>query len=382
MSCQQFLIEALAECKSKHTHRSLTLNSHLIDFTSNDYLGFASSPELRKEYGTKLREIEFLGATGSRLLTGHSRLCQRIEEQIAAYHGFESCLIFNTGYTANLGLLYALATYQDRILHDLYIHASIYDGTRLSKAQSFPFNHNDLHHLEKRLAIPHPGRTFVCVESVYSLHGSVAPLKAISELCEKYSAYLIVDEAHAIGVFGEQGEGLVSALGLQDKVLATVYTFGKALGTHGAAVAGSSILKDYLINFCRPFIYTTAQPPHALTAIELAYEHNKRASNQRNHLAELIHHFRSGAQKLGIQLMKDNETTPIQSICVSGSNLARLTALQIQKSGYDVRPIVSPTVKQKEELLRICLHAFNTKNETDLFLHTLEQIFLCNISSL
>ncbi|ACZ32945.1 8-amino-7-oxononanoate synthase [Chlamydia pneumoniae LPCoLN] len=382
MSCQQFLIEALARRKSKHTYRSLSLNSHLIDFTSNDYLGFASSPELRKEYITKLHAIESLGATGSRLLTGHSQLCQRIEEQLAAYHNFESCLIFNTGYTANLGLLYALATDQDRILHDLYIHASIYDGIRLSKAQSFPFNHNDLNHLEKRLASSHLGRTFVCVESVYSLHGSVAPLQAISELCERYSAYLIVDEAHAVGVFGDQGEGLVSALGLQDKVLATVYTFGKALGTHGAAIAGSSILKDYLINFCRPFIYTTAQPPHALTAIELAYEHNQRAFNQREHLSALIHHFREKAQNLGLQLMKDNTTTPIQSICVSGSHRARQAALQIQNSGYDVRPIVSPTVKQREELLRICLHAFNTKNEIDHLLHTLEQIFLCNVSSL
>ncbi|SPN74148.1 8-amino-7-oxononanoate synthase,8-amino-7-oxononanoate synthase,7-keto-8-aminopelargonate synthetase and related enzymes,8-amino-7-oxononanoate synthase,Aminotransferase class I and II [Chlamydia serpentis] len=382
MSCQQFLIEGLAQCKSKHIHRSLTINSHLIDFTSNDYLGFASSPELRREYILKLSEIETLGATGSRLLTGHSELCQNIEEKLALYHNFENCLIFNTGYTANLGLLYALAKPQDRILHDLYIHASIYDGIRLSRAKSFPFYHNNLKHLERRLASPHPGKTFVCVESVYSLHGSIAPLKAISELCEKYSAFLIVDEAHAIGVFGEQGEGLVSSLGLQNKVLATVYAFGKALGTHGAAIAGSSVLKDYLINFCRPFIYTTAQPPHALTAIDLAYEHNKLASSQRNHLYELIRYFRRGAQELSFQLMEDNETTPIQSICISGSNHVRQIALKIQELGCDVRPIVSPTVRQKEELLRICLHAFNTKNEVDLLLYTLQQVCLCNKSSL
>ncbi|ANH78835.1 aminotransferase class I/II-fold pyridoxal phosphate-dependent enzyme [Candidatus Chlamydia sanziniae] len=375
MQFQSFLIDALEKRRTLNTLRSLTTTHHLIDFTSNDYLGFASSPALQTDILNAFMSTRTtVGATGSRLLTGHSQQYEDLEQKIADYHGMESSLIFNTGYTANLGLLYALATPQDRVLHDIHIHASIYDGIRLSKAKSFPFKHNNMQHLQQRLAVPYSGRTFVCVESVYSLHGSLAPLDTICELCETYSAALIVDEAHAVGVFGEQGEGLVSSLGLQDRVLATLYTFSKALGTHGAAIAGSALLKEYLINFCRPFIYTTAQPAHALTAIDIAYTHNKRASSHRKYLTHLIDYFRKQACDQHIQLLKDNAATPIQSICVCGSARVRNIANKLQQEGYNVRPIVSPTVKQKQELLRICLHTFNTETEIQQLFNILTQV--------
>ncbi|WP_201457077.1 pyridoxal phosphate-dependent aminotransferase family protein [Chlamydia sp. 17-3921] len=378
MSSYRFLEEALEQSKAKNTYRQLSTFPHLIDFTSNDYLGFAQSLELHSEIFDRIKSVKTLGATGSRLLTGHSKQYEDLEILIAKYHKAENALIFNTGYTANLGLISTIATVQDRILHDFHIHASIHDGIRLSKAKSFPFRHNDLYHLEQRLATPWAGRTFVCVESVYSLIGSIAPLQKIQELCEHYEAFLIVDEAHAIGIFGNYGEGLTTHLGLQNKVFATLYTFGKALGVHGAAITCSTILKNYLINFCRPFIYTTALPSSALIAIKAAYKHNEISSSLRKYLTNLISFFRKQAIKLDVPLQKVNENSQIQSICIPGTSRVRDVALQLRSFNFDVRPILSPTVKQKQELLRICLHTFNTKEEISQLLSIISKaLTLC-----
>ncbi|EPP34497.1 aminotransferase class-V family protein [Chlamydia ibidis] len=364
----------LNQQKKKGIYRELSCYPNLVDLTSNDYLGLSRSREFKKSLENSFNQISQLGSTGSRLLSGHSTYAQEVEKKIAEYHGMEDALVFNSGYTANLGLLSSLATAQDRIVYDIRIHASIHDGIRLSKATSFPFRHNDVAHLKQRLARPHNGNTFVCIESIYSLHGSVAPLQAICELCNEYSAYLIVDEAHALGILGEQGEGLVSSLGLQNSVAATVYTFGKALGIHGAAVAGQSVLKDYLINFCRPFIYTTAPSHHTFLLIDLAYQYNQAATSQRKHLQDLTLYFRRVASTLGLSISEENSTTPIQSICVPGHVMVRTLASKLQEHGFDVRPIVSPSVQKNKELLRICLHAFNTKKEVDAFLLKLHEI--------
>ncbi|WP_348662920.1 aminotransferase class I/II-fold pyridoxal phosphate-dependent enzyme [Chlamydia vaughanii] len=373
MSIYNLLEERLEQQKSKGIYRTLKITPDKIDFTSNDYLGFSKSLQLKSKSNFAFDHSLSLGSTGSRLLTGQSSLAEEVEQQIAAYHNTESALIFNSGYTANLGLISALASHEDRVIHDLYIHASIYDGIRLSKAQGIPFRHNNMQHLEKRLSQPHSGKTFVCVESVYSLHGSLAPLKTLCKLCKQYGAHLIVDEAHAIGVFGKKGEGQVASLGLQDDVMATVYTFGKALGIHGAAIAGREVLKKYLINFCRPFIYTTALPPHAFKMISLAYQHNEESASLRDKLHYLIGYFRENSFGM-IPLFQDNAKTPIQSLCISGSKNVRTAAYKLQEAGFDVRPIVSPTVKQKEELLRICLHAFNTEKELSDLLNQLYKI--------
>ncbi|BAE81069.1 8-amino-7-oxononanoate synthase [Chlamydia felis Fe/C-56] len=376
------LTEKLEKQKYRKIYRTLRTVSASVDFTSNDYLGFSRSLELKLALSNTFDYAHSLGSTGSRLLTGQSSLADHVELYIAAYHNMGSALIFNSGYTANLGLISALASPHDRVIHDVYAHASIYDGIRLSRAQGIPFRHNDIEHLEKRLSQPYNGLTFVYVESVYSLHGSVSPLKDICDLCKRYSAYLIVDEAHSVGVFGNQGEGLVSSLGLQKDVAATVYTFGKALGIHGAAVMGSTILKDYLINFSRPFIYTTALPPHAFSLIHLAYQHNKKATALRQNLQELIAYFRENAKNMQLPILQDNIHTPIQPLCIPGSEQVRSAADKLQCSGFDVRAIVSPTVKQKKELLRICLHAFNTKKEISAFLNKLCEIqeSLCTLS--
>lgn len=212
-----------------------------------------------------------LGSTGSRLLTGHYELLETLEDKIAEFHQGEAALVFNAGYNANLGLLSAIPRRSDVILYDELVHASIHDGIRLSPARSSVFAHNNTSALEQLLQ-EHQGKTiFVLVESIYSMDGDAAPLKTIQALCQKYQAYLVVDEAHSTGICGHYGEGLCVETGIHKEVFARIYTFGKAMGGHGAAVVGSKVLKDYLLNYARPLIYTTALSPHSTHHILEAY---------------------------------------------------------------------------------------------------------------
>ncbi|MEN9654164.1 MAG: 8-amino-7-oxononanoate synthase, partial [Chlamydiota bacterium] len=279
-----FLGARLQKRKEQGLLRFLQSTAGLIDLTSNDYFGFAKDCE-------GIKGSDSSGATGSRLLTGNCLLYEELEAQIAQFHRAESCLIYNSGYTANLGLLSALGTDAVTFLYDLEIHASITDGMHLSDAKRFPFRHNDLYSLEKRLkaaSVP----TFVVIESIYSMSGDLAPLPEIAALCANYEAHLIVDEAHATGICGLHGEGLVAELGLESEVFARMHTFSKTLGAHGACVLGSTKLKEYLLNFSRPLIYTTALPTTTLFSIESKYERLKReAQIQQQRLKNLITYF-------------------------------------------------------------------------------------------
>lgn len=332
--------------------RQLLTSHGLIDFASNDYLGLARSSSLAElvcqeweRYGHKL------GSTGSRLLTGNSAYAEELEDRVAAFHGYESGCLFNCGYMANLGLLSAVAGRDDVIFFDAAIHASTHDGIRLSPAKAFPFKHNDIQHLESRLkACCLTGNLFICIESIYSTDGSVAPLQEICELAERYGARLIVDEAHATGVCGQEGRGCIAELKLNAYVFAHVVTFGKALGAHGAIVLGSSTLKKALINFATSYIYTTALPFHTLAAIKCSYELFPKLENERGHLQKLIAIFRQSP-------------THIQYISVKGNEAAKSLSRKLAWEGFDVRALVSPTVRKGRELLRICLHAFNTEEE-------------------
>lgn len=355
--------------------RKLSPTSNLTDFSSNDYLGFARSKEVSQMI---LNEYEVLrhsalavnGSTGSRLLTGNSHYVEELENLIAEFHYAEAGLIFNSGYTANIGLLTAVAGKDDIIFYDELSHASIYDGIRLSKAQSFPFKHNDLTYLEDRLKLLQKSRNsdcnyFVVVESIYSMDGDFAPLNELVSLCEMYDAYLIVDEAHATGIFGKKnGEGLVVNLGLEKRMFARIHTFGKALGCHGAIVLGSKILKAFLINFSRPFIYTTALPLHSLIAIRCAYTCIGTSSNIILNITTLINLF---IEKVSIDMSGDfiKSCSTIQSFIYPGNENVRLLAACVQKEGFDVRPILSPTVPKGKERIRICLHSFNTLAEVN-----------------
>lgn len=262
-----FLQEKLFERESNGLLRTLTDAEGLVDFSSNDYLGFSQLPILKQIEYASLHS----GATGSRLITGNSRLSEITEKIIAGFHNAEAALIFNTGYMANLGLFSCIATKGDTFISDEYIHASIIDGMRLTNANRYKFKHNDLADLEKKLQQA-TGKKFIVVESIYSMDGDEAPLKAIVALSKKYDALVIVDEAHATGTFGENGEGLAGHYHLEKEIYARVYTFGKAIGLHGAVVTGSIVLRNYLINFARSFIYTTALPPHTYLQIQAAYK--------------------------------------------------------------------------------------------------------------
>ncbi len=351
-----YIQNKLNERKATGTYRSLKPESGLIDFCSNDYLGFARSFEIRKRVDQYLKQTNYLnGSTGSRLLSGNTSLCEELEHDIARFHNAQAGLIFNSGYDANLGLFSCLPQRGDTIITDGLIHASIIDGARLSHANRYTFKHNDLNTLEDKLKHA-TGNCYIAVESVYSMDGDRAPLIEISALAGKYHAHLIVDEAHAVGVFGK---GLVNALNLQDKVFACVVTFGKALGTHGAAVLGNGLLKEYLINFSRSFIYTTAASFGQLAGIKIAYEFLAKSANEQELLKNNITAFKSHINIPGLV----QSDSAIQSIIIGGNKQTADIAALIRKAGFDARPILSPTVAVGTERLRICLHTFNTEAE-------------------
>ena len=365
---EDFLHKKLNERREQNAFRTLRLTQGKVDFCSNDYLGLAKVSG-HFEWPDTLQH----GSTGSRLLAGNYKLIEETEKMIAAFHQTEAALIFNSGYDANVGLLSCVPQKGDTIIYDYLSHASIRDGIRLSFARSFSFAHNDLDDLEKKLKLVsgdtnHHGHVFVATESVFSMDGDMAPLNEIVALCEKYNTHLIIDEAHATGVVGEMGEGLTQHLNLQNKVFARVHTFGKALGCHGAAVTGSAALRDYLINFARSFIYTTALPEKSAAAIKQSYELFPLMNEERNHLNNLILQFQNASLLYKIY----KSITPIQIVEVPGNDEVKQLADILQQNNLDVRPILYPTVPKGSERLRVVLHAFNTSDEVDKLISLLK----------
>lgn len=337
------------------------LPDNAVDFSSNDYLGFSTLPEIKNISSGQLAA----GSTGSRRITGNSLLAEQTEQIIANFHQAESALIFNTGYMANVGLFSCIAAKGDTIISDEYIHASIVDGIRLSYANRLKFKHNDVADLEKKLQVPQSGQIFVSVESIYSMDGDEAPLIAIVQLCKQYSALLIVDEAHATGIFGSKGEGLVAHYNLQADVFSCVYTLGKAIGLHGAAVTGSHVLRIFLINHARAFIFTTALPPHIYCQIQKAYQLLPLAN--RKHLLSLVQHFKNGISTIeNVQFIASS--SPVQGIIIGNNFKAKALAGHLLSKGFFVRAILAPTVPVGTERLRICLHTFNTAAQVDALL--------------
>ena len=362
-TADKFLDQAIQKRQEQNAFRKLVVNDQLIDLCSNDYLGFARSVELKNKIFAEYTSLEkqLNGSTGSRLLTGNSAYAENLEKEIAAFHDAEAGLIYNSGYDANLGLFSAVLQKGDSIIYDELIHASIHDGIKLSSASAYLFKHNDLKHLEERLKIAQ-GVIYVAVESIYSMDGDDAPLKEISALCKKYNANLIVDEAHATGITLNNGKGRVQELNLEKEIFARVHTFGKALGCHGAIVLGSDLLRNFLINFSRSFIYTTALPVKSLVAIKQAYHLLQQDGKPVLKLHELIDCFKNKiAENNKIILIKSD--SPIQCIVVSGNNEVKELATKLQQKGFDVRAILSPTVAKGKERLRICIHTFNTFEE-------------------
>ncbi|MEI6945910.1 8-amino-7-oxononanoate synthase [Paraflavisolibacter sp. H34] len=363
-----FLQEALDARRETGLLRRLACHEGLVDFCSNDYLGLA-----QERYEAAPGETGWAGATGSRLVSGNSATAEETERFLAAYHGAEAALIFNTGYMANVGLFSCIADRHATFVYDEQIHASIIDGMRLSGAKRHKFAHNDTADLERRLQAA-TGRVFVVVESLYSMDGDRAPLVEMAALCQTFAAALVVDEAHATGLYGQGGRGLVHQYGLEGQVWARIHTFGKAMGLHGAAVLGSSLLRSFLVNHARSFIYTTAPPPSLYAHIRQAYDRLPAAGVDR--LFARISQFQKVAtalEPLGIRVLAN--PSPIQAILVPGNEAAAAFAAHLRAEGFFVKAILSPTVAGGTERVRICLHAFNTAAQVDHLLTAAKNYF-------
>ncbi len=362
---------------TKRTHdnslRTLSINEDLIDFYSNDYLGFARSNDLHQKTYELVKPLSIKnGSTGSRLISGNSTLVEKTEKIIADYHGAEKALLFGSGYQANLGLISAIPQLGETILYDELAHASIRDGIRLSNAKAYKFKHNDLAKLEQLLK-KYSGTKYVIIEGVYSMDGDQPDKKSIVKLCEKYKAFLIVDEAHSLGVVGKNGKGVFSDIE-SDFLLARVFTYGKSLGCHGAVACGNKKLIKYLINYSRSFIYTTALSPHSIANIKVAYK--KLSSTSRvSKLNDNIVFFNHLIKQHNLSHKFIKSTSAIQSLITEDNELSVSIVNHLNKKGFIVKAIQSPTVPKGKERIRISLHSFNKKSQIEsLILHLLEII--------
>jgi 8-amino-7-oxononanoate synthase len=355
--------------KEANALRKLPMPTSGIDFSSNDYLGFAKNEQIFDATHQYLVDntIKINGATGSRLISGNHNLYDITEKYIATFHQSEAALIFNSGYDANVGFFSAVPQRNDVILYDELCHASIRDGIQMSHAKSYKFQHNDYEDLESKISKIQTTNSelhtiYIVTESVFSMDGDTPNMETLVLLSEKYSALLVVDEAHALGVFGEKGEGVIQSQQLQNKVFARIMTFGKGLGCHGAAILGSSELKEYLVNFARSFIYTTGLSPHSVATILISYQ-NLLQSDELQKLKENITFFNQQKQLLGIKPLFVYSKSAIHSAILPGNDKVKNIATQLQEKGFEVKAILSPTVPEGQERLRFCLHSYTTELE-------------------
>lgn len=357
---EQYLNDQLTAREQKGILRKLKQpDPNLIDFTSNDYLGLAKSSELSQRIKLRADELNIRnGATGSRLLSGNSCLYEELETKFSEIFYAEGCLIFNSGYAANIGVLSSIPSRNDTILYDELCHASIKDGIRLSLATKHSFKHNDLNDLEQKLSKA-KGKIFIVVESIYSMDGDFCPLQEIVNLSERFNSFIVLDEAHSTGVKGKNGSGLAVSLNLQNNVAIRIYTFGKAIGSHGACVAANKTIINYLVNFSKPFIYTTALPDHTIVSLQESFDFIKAHPALQTTLEKKIFHFSKA-----LHTDKSNSSTAIQTVIIGSVTKTKAMSDNLMRRGFDVRPIFSPTVPVGTERLRICLHTFNS--DTDI----------------
>jgi len=379
------LLKKLEIRSEKKALRKLPNYCDLIDFSSNDYLGLAKNEEVFLNAVELLKEHSFIrnGATGSRLLTGNHPLYIELEKKLCGFHEVDAALVFNSGYDANIGFFSSVPQRGDIVFYDEFIHASIRDGIRLGNANSYKFKHNDVEDLKSKISPSllaqsrsHNAEIYIVTESVFSMDGDSPDLKALAEFSMGNNYHLIVDEAHAFGVLGVFGKGLVQDLGLQEQVFARIMTFGKALGCHGAAVLGSEKLKSFLTNYARSFIYTTGLSPHAVATIIVAYEYLQTAEGikAQQKLKENIENFNKKCSSLNKKLNFLPSNSAIQSCNIKGNDEVKKVAQTMQEKGFDIKPVLSPTVPNGEERLRICLHAYNSEKQIKEVLNLLQSI--------
>ncbi len=356
------LIQQLEKRKNENAFRALNeLNPKAIDFCSNDFLGIRKNSALISQIRDQINHSNFthLGAGASRLLGGNNASMNRIEVLLAKMFESEAALFMNSGYLANLAFLSTLPSRNDVIFYDEHCHASIKDGMRLSLADKKSFRHNDVVDLEKRLHqyADKVNSSYVIVESLYSMDGDFCHLKDVLKVCQKYNAYVVVDEAHSTGLYGEKSGSWVVEQNLQNDVFARIHTFGKAVGMSGACIVGNEDLKDYLINFARPFIYTTGANQLTTIGLEEALKFVQDTDQGRKDLHQNIAYFKDSVNTTSI--------SAIQPVVIGGNEKTKFLASELQAQGFEVRAVLSPTVSKGTERLRICLHSFNTKEEIE-----------------
>ncbi|HDS1737930.1 MULTISPECIES: 8-amino-7-oxononanoate synthase [Pseudomonas] len=344
----------------------------LLAFCNNDYLGLANHPEVIAAWRAGA-ERWGVGGGASHLVIGHSTPHHDLEEALAELTGRPRALLFSTGYMANLGAITALVGQGDTILQDRLNHASLLDGGLLSGARFNRYLHNDPLSLAKRLDKA-TGNTLVVTDGVFSMDGDLADLPALAATARARGAWLMVDDAHGLGTLGANGGGIVEHFGLGlDDVPVLIGTLGKACGTAGAFVAGSEELIEALVQFARPYIYTTSQPPALACATLKSLQLLRRESWRREHLAALIGQFRRGAEQIGLQLM--DSQTPIQPILIGDSARALQLSRMLRERGLLVTAIRPPTVPAGSARLRVTLSAAHSAAQVELLLNALAECF-------
>jgi 8-amino-7-oxononanoate synthase len=354
---------ALCALRDADQFRELTIPTG-IPLCSNDYLGLASHPRLKQAIVRAAEEDGRVASTGSRLLSGNHERWEQIESEFAEFVGAEAALYFSSGYAANIGLLSSILKAEDTVFSDAANHASLIDGIRLSPAKRVVFPHLDLSYLEDELQREgNGGKRVIVVESIFSMDGDRAPLAELVALCERFDAYLIVDEAHATGVDGAGGRGLVHATGRSERVLATVHTCGKALASMGAFVAGSRTLRDFLINHARTFIFSTALPPYCAAHVREGLALANGAGAERGQLRRLSEDLRQRMRAAGFDVGRSE--SQIVPLILGSNDLALQFAAALSEAGFAVRAIRPPTVPVGSARLRFALNANLTMDDID-----------------
>ena len=377
-----FIEQKLEEIRSRNLYRQLKVvdgeqdatvrlnGREVLNLSSNNYLGLANHPAL-KEAAREALDRYGCGSGASRLISGNMTAHEELEQRIARFKGTEAALVFNSGYQANVGIIATLMENDDVVLSDQLNHASIIDGCRLSRAAVSVYRHCDMDHLASLLEkAPATARKLIATESIFSMDGDIAPLGEIVALAERHGAMVMVDEAHATGVRGPDGAGVVAELGLGDRVLVQMGTLGKALGAFGAYVAGTAKLKDLLVNRARSFIFTTSLPPVVLAMAAAAVELVKKEPERQCALRRNTQRLRNGLEQLGYAVAGSTQIIPVM---VGEEQPCMRLAARLLEAGFYVQGIRPPTVPPGTSRLRVTTMATHTTEQMDQALDAFKQ---------
>lgn len=343
-----------------------------LTFCSNDYLGLANHPALISAFQQAANEFG-VGSGAAHLVNGHSVYHQKLEEELAEFTGRESAILFSTGYMANLGVITSLLNKQDAVFEDKWNHASLLDAGLLSGARFQRYLHNDIENLNARVQRTEARRKLIVTDGVFSMDGDTADLSALSHVAKQNDAWVMVDDAHGLGVLGKHGAGICEAQNQnQQDVQILMGTLGKGMGTAGAFVAGSKELIEYLTNFSRPYIYTTAMPASIAAATLTSLDIVKNEPQRREHLQALIKQFKTGANQLGLNLMASD--TAIQPILIGDAQKALNISEKLKQQGIMLTAIRSPTVPVGSARLRVTLSAAHTSQQVNQLLDALAKL--------